>query len=114
MSAEGVPNNCEHAEGGGEDTARHRADTLGPPAEDLLEGSECPAGEVEDLAARVAGGVTGDGDVERLALVGQVRGHRVALLGLDWSLDERHGETGFQVPLNVTCKRGQRGEKDWV
>lgn len=102
VSTERVPHDGEHAEGRGEDTAGHGADALGPPAEDLLERTECPAGEVGDVDG-VACGVSGRRDVQRLALVDERVGHGVALLGLDRRFDEGHGETGFQVPFNVAC-----------
>ena len=105
MPAKRIPHDGEHPERRREHAARHRADALGPPAEDLRERPERPAGEVEQVRRRVPRGVPRHGHVLHLALLREVVGDRPARLRLERRFDEGDGEAGFEVPFDVTCSR---------
>lgn len=99
VPAERVPRHGGHSDRRSEDTAKHCADALRVPAVVLREG---PGGEPTEVGrGRVSGGVPGDRLAQRLALVEHELGDRIALLSDSGRLEERDGETDFQMPFDV-------------
>lgn len=101
MPTERVPRHSHHTKNSREHTAEHSTNTLWSPPENLGEGTFGKTGEVEDIDG-VADSIALVGKTESGALVEANLGDAATGLGLKRSLNEGDGETGLQMPFNVT------------